>query len=100
MQSIKVRRSGISLKDAADVIEHGLGEGYTAQVEDGDSAVLVRKGSTGRAKVRLREEPGGTVFEVRGQGAGFSPLILKVVNERGIARRVAAVIGESSQFSD
>jgi hypothetical protein len=100
MQSVKVRKSGISLRDAADVIARGLGEGYTAQVAEGDSAILVHKGSTGRAKVRLREEPGGTVFEVRGQGAGFSPVILMVVNERGIARRVATVIGGSSEFSD
>jgi len=93
MQSVRVRKSDISPADAADVIQRGLGERYTVRVDDG--AILVRKGGTGRAKVRLRQEAGSTVFEVRGQGAGFS-LILMAVNEFGIARRVAAAIGTSA----
>src|ERR1700729_301679 len=65
MQSVKVRKSGISAENAAEVIQRGLGEGYQVQ-PDGGAEVLVRKGMFGRAKVRLREEAGGTVFEVTG----------------------------------
>jgi hypothetical protein len=99
MQSVKVRKSGISAEQAADVIRRGLGDDYKVTPE-GSAEVLVRKGSMGRAKVLIREEEGGTRFEVRGQGAGFSPLILQLVNARGIARRTAAVIGQSAEYSD
>lgn len=96
MQNVKVRKSGISAESAAEVIKRGLGEGY--QVEpDGGAEVLVRKGTFGRAKVRLREEPGGTVFEVTGTGYLIT---MKIANERGIARRTAEVLSQAPEYRD
>jgi hypothetical protein len=94
MKSVKVRKSGISAEQAADVIRRGLGAGYQVQPEGG-AEVLVRKGTFGRAKVRLREEPGGTVFEVTGQGYLIT---MKIANDRGIARRTAEVIGQAAEY--
>jgi len=67
MQSVKVRKSGISAENAAQVIQRGLGDDYQVQ-PDGGAEILVRKGTFGRAKVRLHDEPGGTLSEVRGPG--------------------------------
>ncbi|HEX6454374.1 MAG TPA: hypothetical protein VF060_33555 [Trebonia sp.] len=100
MQNVKVRRTGISADDAAQVLRDGLGDGYEIQA-DGEG-LLVHKGLT-RAKVNLRAEEGGTVFDVNGAGASVLPLfsiVTKMLNDRGIAKRTAAVIGEAAAFRD
>ncbi len=102
MQSVKVRRSQISAEQAAEVIRDQLGG--ACQVEtDSETVLKVRKG-LGRATVSLRSEPGGTVFEVQGEGSvPVLPLFniyTKMLNERGIARRTAAAIGEAEAFRD
>lgn len=102
MQSVKVRRSPISAEQAAEVIWHRLGSGYQIET-DGATLLRIRKGLA-RAKVSLREEPGGTVFDVQGEG-GWALLPLfnvytKMLNERGIAKRTANAIGEAEAFRD
>jgi len=102
MQSVKVRRSQVSAEQAAEVIRTQLGGAY--QVEPDGSAMLhVRKGLA-KAKVSLRAEPGGTVFDVQGEGSwGVLPifnLYTKMINERGIARRTASALGEAEAFRD
>jgi hypothetical protein len=96
MQSVKVRRSEISADQAADILRSSLGGDY--QVQSGsDGVLLVRKGLA-RAKVSMRTEPGGTVFDVSGEGISVLPLLsitMKMLNDRGIARRTATVIGEA-----
>jgi hypothetical protein len=99
MQSVKVRRSGISTDQAADILRSSLGSDYQVQ-SGGDGVLLVRKGLA-RAKVSMRAEPGGTVFDVSGEGASVMPLFsftAKMLNDRGIAKRTATVIGEAEAF--
>jgi hypothetical protein len=96
MQNVKVRKTGISAEDAAEVIRRGLGEGYRVE-PSGGAEVLVRKGTFGRAKVHLREEPGGTMFEVHGQGYPFA---VRIANSYGIAKRVATAISETAEYRD
>jgi len=96
MQSVKVRKRGISAEDAAVVIQRGLGEGYTAKA-DGEVEVLVRKGAFGRAKVRLNDESDGTKFDVNGQGFLIS---IKIANDRGIAKRTAEILSEAAEYRD
>jgi hypothetical protein len=96
MPNVKVRKTAISAEDAAEVIRRGLGDGYQVETS-GDAEILVRKSAVSRAKVRLQEEAGGTVFHVSGQGY---PFILMLVNQYGIAKRVAAVIGEAAEYRD
>lgn len=97
MQTVKVQRSGISTEQTAEVVRRGLGGGYQVQA-DGDTQVRVRKGLA-RATVSLRSEPDGTVFDVTGEaGVSVMPLagfITKKMNERGLASRTAAVIGQA-----
>ena len=101
METVKVRRSGISQEQATEVILNGLGPGYRAE-PGGESAFRVRKGGIAKAKVRLQDEPGGTVFTVSGEGTWFFPgsfLVTKLMNDRGIARRTAEVIDRAEAFS-
>jgi hypothetical protein len=95
MASVKVRKVGISVEQATDVLRQSLGEGYRVE-PGGEAEVLVRKG-IGRAKVNFREEAGGTVFEVRGQG--FTPALILLSN-MGIAKRTAAAIDSAAEFRD
>lgn len=99
MPSVKVRRSGISADQAAEVIRNGLGEGY--QVRTDDNLLHVSKGMA-KAKVTMRDEPDGTVFDVSGEsGVSVLPVtgaISKMVNERGIAKRTADAISEAEAF--
>jgi hypothetical protein len=51
----------------------------------------------------MSEEPGGTVFDVRGAASASFPmwmLAMKVANDRGIAKQVAAAIGAYKDFAD
>jgi hypothetical protein len=101
MQSVKVRRRGISAEQAAEAIRDGLGGGYEVQTGD-DGTVHVRK-RLARAKVSLRGEQGGTVFDVSGEGLSILPLLsatAKMINDRGIARRTATAIGQAAAFHD
>jgi hypothetical protein len=100
MQSVKVRRTGISADDAAQILRDGLGGGYEIRA-DGEG-LLVRKG-VARAKINLRAEEDGTVFDVSGTGASVLPLfsmVTKMLNDQGIAKRTAAIIGEAVAFPD
>jgi hypothetical protein len=98
MHNVKVHRTGISLNDVADVVRNGLGEGSSVE-PDGDS-LKVRKGA-GKAVVRMREESGGTAFEVSGQGTWFGVYwaITKMMSERGVAKRTADIIGGAEAFA-
>lgn len=101
MQSVKVRRGGISASDAADVLRSELGSGYDVQAGD-DGTLHIRKGMA-RAKVTVHAEPGGTVFDVAGEGISFPPLfglIAKALNNQGIAKKAAAAIGQAEAFRD
>jgi hypothetical protein len=100
MHSVKVQQSGISADQAAEVVRHGLGDAYQVQA-DGDTQLHVSKGMA-RATVSLRAGPDGTVFDVSGEaGVSVMPLagfITKMMNERGLARKTAAVIGQAEAF--
>ena len=100
MQTVQVQRSGISADQAAEVLRRGLGSEYQVEA-DGDSQLRISKGLA-RAKVSLRAGPDGTDFDVSGEaGVSVMPLagfISKMMNERGLARRTAAVIGQAEAW--
>lgn len=100
MQSVRVGRSGISADEAATVLRTALGDGY--QVEPEEEGLVIRKGLA-RAKVNIRSEERGTIFDVSGQGTGFLPLfnvVSKTLSEQGLAKKTASVIGEEESFRD
>lgn len=94
MASVKVRKTGISTEQTADVLRGALGESYRVELDG--AAIRVRKG-IGRATVNFHEEAGGTVFEV--QGRGFTPLMILISN-LGITKRTAAAIDTAAEFHD
>jgi hypothetical protein len=98
MQTVQVKRRGISQEQAAQVIGDALGSEY--KVEFAGDNLDVRKGTFGRAKVSMRDEPDGTTFEVAGAGIPL-PLLwwtLKLANEKGIATKTAEAIGQAEAF--
>lgn len=102
MPQVKVRRRGISAEDAAAVIRAGLPGEKLEITEHGDRELELRKSFFVQAKVGIGDEPGGTVFNVHG-GGPYIPLLFwttRLVNSRGIARRVADVLGAHEGFRD
>jgi len=101
MPQVKVRRRGITAEDTAAVIRDRLGPEMKI-TPNGDRELEVSRSSFTRAKVSITDEPGGTVFNVRGLGLPVPLLMLTMmaVNNRGIARRGAAALGEHDGFRD
>lgn len=99
MPEVKVRRTGIVAGQAASVIKDALGEGYQV-TQTGDGSLEVRKNAFIRAKVSMNEEPGGTLFHVRGDGLPIPLLFgtLMLVNNRGIAQQIVTAIGSREEF--
>lgn len=99
MPRVVVHQEGVSATDVAEVLRRGLGPGYEVRAES-STEVLVRRGTLSRAKVTVASVPGGVSLEVRGQSPPVPVLMLTMwmVNERGIARRVAAVLHDSEEL--
>jgi len=102
MPEVKVRRRGISADDTAAVIRASLRGEKLEITQNGDRSLEVTRNYLVRARVSISDEPGGTVFNVRG-GGPYIPLVFvatRVVNGRGIARHVADAIGAHEGFRD
>lgn len=98
MHNVQVNRTGLSLDNVADVIRKGLGPGFSVDPE-GDG-LKVSKGLS-KATVQMREESGGTAFEVRGMGTPIPVIwgVTKIMSERGVAKRTAEIIGAAQDFA-
>jgi hypothetical protein len=99
MHTITTRLTGVSAGQLAEALRRGLGPGCQAE-PDGGSEVTLRRGPLQRARVSIRSEPDGTTFQVRGQGIPF-PLLyftLSFINDRGLAREAAQVLGRPDVF--
>jgi hypothetical protein len=101
MPEVKVRRTGVERADVESVLKDALGDGYQI-TQTGDNSLDVRKNFFVRARVNMRAEPGGTVFNVRGSGTPIPLLIFTMmwVNNQGIAKRIAAALGSREEFRD
>ncbi len=100
MHSVRVQRVDITEEAVARVIGAALGEGVAAST-DGPATVSVRQGFFARARVTWRADGGvDTVFEVHGQGppVPLGYVTLRVVNDRGLGRRVADAIKASAEL--
>jgi hypothetical protein len=99
MPEVKVRRRNISAEETAAVIRSHLGDKVEI-TPDGDKELSLKQGFFARAKVSISDEPGGTVFSVRGSGMPFPLLFftMMLVNNLGIAKRVAAALGADDEL--
>jgi hypothetical protein len=97
MPLVKVRRRNISAEEAAEAISGSLG-GKLKVTPVGDRELNIRKNLFVQARASMSEESGGTVFNIRGSGTFPLFVITMVINNMGIARQVATVIGENKEF--
>jgi hypothetical protein len=99
MPEVKVRRRNVSAEEVAAVISSRFGDKMEITLT-GDTELSLRQGFLARARVSVSDEPGGTVFNVRGSGLPFPILILtmKLINNQGIARRVATALGQNEEW--
>jgi len=99
MPEVKIRRRNVSAEEAAAVISSRFG-GKLEITPAGDTELNLKQGFFTRAKVSISDEPGGTVFRVRGAGPPFPffYLMTTLVNNQGIAKRVASALGENEEW--
>lgn len=89
MARVRVPRKGVTQAELAAVLSRRLGGGFEVQ-PDGHAEVVVRRSPLAAAVVRIRNEPGATVFRVRGGGVP--------VYRIGTTRRVADALRRSPEF--
>lgn len=101
MPQVKVRRRNVSAEEAAAIIRSQFGDKLEI-TPVGDRELSLQQGYFTRAKLSISDEPGGTVFNVRGSGPPFPLLIVTtmLVNNAGIAKRVAAALGENEELQN
>lgn len=99
MPQVKVRRRNVSAEEAAAVIRSRFGDKMEI-TPVGDRELSLQQGFFTRARLSISDEPGGTLFSVRGSGPPFPLIILTtmLVNNQGIAKRVAAALGENDEL--
>lgn len=99
MPEVKVRRRNVSAEEAAAIIRSQFGDKLRI-IPAGDMELSLQQNFFTRAKVSISDEPGGTVFKVRGAGPPFPVFYATtmLINNQGIAKRVAAALGENKEL--
>ena len=89
MPTVTINRS-VTLQDAAEALRDQLGNRYDVTVHGSgaDEALKVKQSAAAIATVHLVHDNNTTVFHIHGGGL----VISRMVNEFGIAKRVAAAI--------
>lgn len=85
MPTVTVQRS-ISLQELTTALQNKLGGQYDVREEG--NRLKVKRSAASTASVRLASSGGATVIRVHGGGL----IISRLINELGIARKVAAAI--------
>ncbi len=80
----------VTLQETAKALQDKLGSGYDVSTPGGEE-VQVKHSASSTASVHLSRDGDGTTFDVRGGGS----VISRMVNERGIAKKVAETIKQS-----
>jgi hypothetical protein len=80
----------VSLEETAKALEDSLGSGYNVTTPGGGE-VKVKHSAASIATVHLSREDNNTTFHVHGGGL----VISRMVNEKGIAKKVAETIKEA-----
>jgi hypothetical protein len=92
MPTVTVERS-VTLQQAATALQGKLGSRYevTAHGHGAEQALKIRQSAASTATVHLDRDGNATTFHVHGGGL----VISRMVNEFGIAKKVAAAIQEA-----
>jgi hypothetical protein len=92
MPTTMISRPNVSRDEAMEAVALQLGSDFKVKPGSHDEVFSVQRGTLSGAKVHIKSDGGSTAFHVHGTGI----IIGRIVNELGIARRVAAAIEKSS----
>jgi hypothetical protein len=83
----------VTIEETAEALREKLGSRYevTTRGSGAQEALKVKRSATSLATVRLSQEGSTTTFYVHGGGL----VITRMINEFGLAKRVAAAIKDS-----
>jgi hypothetical protein len=93
MPKVRVPRKNMTPGEVVTVLSRRLGPGYQVESDSG-RRVTVRKSALKYADISISDQPGASVFGIR--GGGF--LFLRLVNTFGTARHVADALRRSPEF--
>jgi hypothetical protein len=91
MPTVTVARADVSRDEAMEAVRQQLGSDYKVKPANSDGVFSVERGTLSGAKVHMRPSGGSTQFRVHGTGI----IIGRIINELGIARRVASAIASA-----
>jgi hypothetical protein len=91
MPTVTVSRSDIPRDEAMDAVRQAMGSDYKVKPGSHDGVFSVERGTLSGAKVHMKPADGSTQFHVHGTGI----IIGRIVNEFGIARKVASAISNA-----
>jgi hypothetical protein len=91
--TVTIQKS-ITKEETAEALAYELGDHYTVAVREDRDAVKVKTSALSTASVRLERTSEATTFHVHGGGI----IIGRIINEFGIARRVADAIQSSPRL--
>ena len=82
----------VSRDEAMQAVSQALGSDYKVKAGNNPDVFSVERGTLSGAKVHLKSTGGSTALHVLGTGI----IIGRIVNEFGIARKVASALGSAS----
>jgi hypothetical protein len=91
MPTVTVARADVPRDQVVQAVRQQLGNDYRVELGSQDNVFSVSRGTLSGAKVHIKQHEGATQFHVHGTGL----IIGRLVNELGIARRVAAAIAKA-----
>jgi hypothetical protein len=91
MPTVTVPRASVSRDEAMEAVRQQLGSDFKVKPGGQDGVFSVERGTLTGAKVHIKPDGGSTQFHVHGTGI----IIGRIINELGIARRVASAISKS-----
>ena len=92
MPTVTIPRADISRDEAIQALTQELPAGFKIKPGHNAEVFSVEKGTLSGAKVHMKPNAGSTQFHVHGTGI----IIGRIVNEFGIARKVASAISSGS----
>jgi hypothetical protein len=91
MPTVTVARADVPRDQVVEAVRQELGSEYTVRPGSQDNVFSVNRGTLSGAKVHIKQHEGATQFHVHGTGL----IIGRLINELGIARRVASAIAKA-----
>lgn len=92
MPTVTVSRADVPRDEAMQAVRQELGSEFKVEPGTHENVFSVNKGVMTGAKVHIKQAQGTTQFHVHGTGI----IIGRIVNELGIARRVASALEKGS----